>query len=85
MLKDAEKAKELPARMVIGIGTDEEPYGDAELSPQAVKDVQELEAILRKKGMGPTRLKVVIEEGGKHEEAAWSRRLPDDLLFLYGQ
>ena len=85
LLKDAEKAKELPARMVIGIGTDEEPYGDAELSPQAVKDVQELEAILRKKGMGPTRLKVVIEEGGKHEEAAWSRRLPDDLLFLYGQ
>ena len=85
LLKDAEKAKQLPARMVIGIGTDETPYGDSQRSAQVVKDVQELENILRKKGMGPTRLKVVVEEGGKHEEAAWSRRLPDDLLFLYGQ
>jgi predicted alpha/beta superfamily hydrolase len=85
LLKDAEKAKVFPARMVIGIGTDETPYGDSKQSAQVVKDVQELETTLRKKGMGPTRLKVVVEEGGKHEEAAWSRRLPDDLLFLYGQ
>ncbi len=85
LLKDAEKAKVLPARIVIGIGTDEAPNGEAQLSAQVVKDVQELEAILRRKGMGPTRLQVVIDEGGKHEEAAWSRRLPDDLLFLYGQ
>lgn len=85
LLKDAEKAKLLPAKMVIGIGTGEAPYGDSQRSAQVVKDVQELETILRKKGMGPSRLKVVVEEGGKHEEAAWSRRLPDALLFLYGQ
>jgi len=84
-LKDAEKAKLLPARMVIGIGTDEAPYGNSQRSAQVVKDVQDLETILRKKGMGPSRLKVVVEEGAKHEEAAWSRRLPDALLFLYGQ
>ena len=50
-----------------------------------VNQVRDLEAILVKKGMGASRLRVAIEEGGKHEEAAWSRRLPDALLFLYGQ
>jgi predicted alpha/beta superfamily hydrolase len=85
LLKDADKTKLLPAKMVIGIGTDEAPSGDAQLSAQVVKDVQDLETILRKKGMGPSRLKVVVEDGGKHEEAAWSRRLPEALLFLYGQ
>jgi predicted alpha/beta superfamily hydrolase len=84
LLKDAEKAKLLPAKMVIGIGTDEAPSGDSQLNTQVVKDVHELETILRKKGMDATRLKVVVEEGGKHEEAAWSRRLPEALLFLYG-
>ncbi|MGC2110538.1 MAG: alpha/beta hydrolase-fold protein [Candidatus Korobacteraceae bacterium] len=85
LLKEAEKAKPLPQKMVIGIGTAEAPYGDSQRSAGVVKDVQDLEAILRKKGMGPARLKVVVEEGGQHNEAAWSRRLPDDLLFLYGQ
>jgi len=85
LLKDADKAKLLPARMVIGIGGGEVLNDDPQSTAELLKDVHDLEAILRKKGMGPTRLKVVVEEGGKHEEAAWSRRLPDDLLFLYGQ
>jgi hypothetical protein len=29
-------------------------------------------------------LKVVVDDGAQHNEAAWSRRLPDALLFLYG-
>jgi predicted alpha/beta superfamily hydrolase len=85
LLRDAEKAKALPAKMVIGIGGGEVLNDDPQSTAELLKDVHDLEAILRKKGMGPTRLKVVVEEGGKHEEAAWSRRLPDDLLFLYGQ
>lgn len=85
LLKHAEKAKLLPARMVIGIGSGEVLNDDPQSTDELLKDVHDLEAILRKKGMGPTRLKVVVEEGGKQEEAAWSRRLPDDLLFLYGQ
>ena len=46
--------------------------------------VRDLEKILRAKGLGPTRLKVVVEEGANHDEIAWSKRLPDALLFLYG-
>ncbi len=78
LLKDAAKAKQLPAKMYLGIGTAEDPTGDA------VKQVQDLEAILRKKGMNDSHLKVVVEEGGEHNEGAWSRRLPDALEFLYG-
>jgi predicted alpha/beta superfamily hydrolase len=85
LLKDAEKAKVLPARMVLAVGSSEAPYGDDQRSAEVVKDAQDLGAILRKKGMGPARLKVVVEEGAQHNEAAWSKRLPDAMLFLYGQ
>ena len=85
LLKDAEKAPQLPQKMYIGVGTAENPYDDPQRSAQLVKQVRELESILVKKGMGATRLRVAIEEGGQHNEAAWSRRLPDALLFLYGR
>ncbi len=85
MLKDAEQAKLLPQKIYLGVGTNEAPYDDPTRSAEAVKDVQQLESILRKKGIGPTRLKVVVEEGGQHNEAAWSRRLPDAMTFLYGK
>ena len=85
LLKDAQKAKLLPQKIYLGTSTAEAPYNDPQRSPQAVQHVQELEKILRKKGMGATRLKVVVEEGGQHDQAAWSRRLPEALLFLYGR
>jgi predicted alpha/beta superfamily hydrolase len=78
LLKDAAKAKQLPAKMYLAIGTGEDANGEA------VKQVQELETILRKKGMNESRLKVMVEEGAEHNEGAWSRRLPDALVFLYG-
>jgi hypothetical protein len=35
--------------------------------------------------MGPSRLKVMVEDGAEHNEAAWSRRLPEAMVFLYGK
>jgi predicted alpha/beta superfamily hydrolase len=81
LLKDAEKATQLPQRMFLGMGTNETK--DAEYNSQLIKNVEELQAILHKKGMGPDRLRVVIEEGAMHNEGAWSRRLPAALIFLY--
>ncbi len=85
LLKEAQKAKLLPQRMVIGVGTSESLKGDPKQAAERVQNVEELEKILRKKGMTPNRLRVVIEAGGEHNESAWSRRLPDAMLFLYGQ
>ena len=83
LLKDAEKAQELPQKMFLAMGTNETP--DSEYNAQLVADVEELQKVLRKKGMGPDRLKVVVEDGAHHNEAAWSARLPEALLFLYGR
>ncbi len=83
LLKDAQRAKLLPQKMYMAIGTAE--IGDATYDAKAFNDVEELQKILRKKGMTPGRLRVVIDEGGQHDISAWSRRLPDALLFLYGK
>jgi len=82
LLKDAEKATQFPEKMYIGVGSAEE--ADDKASIQDVKDVTDLEKILRDKGLGPNRLKVVVDEGAKHDETAWSKRLQNALLFLYG-
>ncbi len=82
LLKDAEKATQFPQRMYLAIGTAEE--ADEKASAKDVEPVTELEKILRDKGLGPARLKVVVEEGAHHDELAWSKRLQSALLFLYG-
>ncbi len=82
LMKDAEKATQFPEKMYVAIGTAEE--ADEKAGAQGVEEVTELEKILRAKGLGPARLKVVVEEGAKHDEVAWSKRLRSALLFLYG-
>jgi len=82
LLKDAEKAPQFPEKMYVAIGTAED--SDEKASARDVEAVQELEKILRAKGLGSTKLKVVIEEGAQHNEIAWSKRLQRALLFLYG-
>lgn|SRR5208337_3079080 len=82
LLKDVQKATQFPEKIYVGIGTAEE--ADEKASAQTVEEVTDLEKILRDKGMGPTRLKVVVEEGAHHDEIAWSKRLQNALLFLYG-
>jgi predicted alpha/beta superfamily hydrolase len=82
LLTDTEKAKLLPLQIYLGVGTKES--GDAGSDAQIVQQVKDLEAILQKKGLGPARLKMAVEEGAEHNENAWARRLPDALLFFYG-
>ncbi len=82
LLKDIEKARALPQKIYIGVGTSES--SDPKESGEEVQEVRDLEKLLHAKGLGPTRLKVVVQEGAKHNEAAWSSRLPEAMLFLYG-
>ena len=83
LIKDVQSAKLLPRKIYLGMGTKE--GGDPTRSAEMVEQMRDLEAILMKKGFGPTRLRVAIEEGAQDNEAAWSHRLPDALQFLYGQ
>src|SRR5271165_1829058 len=82
LLKNAETATQFPGKIYMAIGTAEE--ADEKASAKGVEDVTALEKILRARGVGPAQLKVVVEEGAKHDEIAWSKRLQNALLFLYG-
>ena len=43
-----------------------------------------LERILRAAGLGARRLRVTVEEGASHSEAAWAGRFAQALEFLFG-
>jgi predicted alpha/beta superfamily hydrolase len=82
LLRQAKQAERWPARVYLGVGTAE--TSRAEWNEETVANVRRLEEILRADGLGPRRLKVVVDEGATHSEQAWARRLPDALRFLFG-
>jgi enterochelin esterase-like enzyme len=66
-----------PERIVLGIGTGEGRGG----GPSGA--FQTLVELLHAAGLGDDRLKVVVQEGGRHNEESWAARLPDALAFLF--
>jgi predicted alpha/beta superfamily hydrolase len=81
ILEECRSVRDWPYRVHLGMGTRE--VGNAAKDEKAVNDVRELENILRSAKLGQARLKVVIEEGAAHTEAAWGARFPGALEFLY--
>ncbi|MEI8095988.1 MAG: alpha/beta hydrolase-fold protein [Spirochaetales bacterium] len=72
-------------RVYLDVGTMEGSRQNNEEERQAyVNDTKRIGALLSSGGLGPDRLKVVLDEGGTHNEAAWSRRLPAALKWLAG-
>jgi predicted alpha/beta superfamily hydrolase len=82
VLRRARAARRWPSRVYLGVGTAE--THDAAWNDETVRNVRKLEDILRRAGLGPRRLKVVVEEGATHSEGAWAARLPSALEFLFG-
>ena len=82
MIKHSRMVKQWPERIFLATGTAEAGREDRDRS--VVDDVRELAGIFRRAGLDDRRLKLVIEEGGTHQESAWARRFPDALLFLFG-
>ena len=83
MLRRARSAERWPGRVYLGVGTAETSRAD--WNEETVIDVMRLERILREAGLGPRRLKMVIEQGATHSEWAWAARLPVALSFLFGR
>lgn len=77
LVKDVQHAKLLPHNIYIGVGSKE--------SGDAVKGAQDLQSALQKKGMSAAHLKLVVQQGGEANEEAWASRLPEALVFLYGE
>ncbi len=83
ILEECRKFRDWPYRIYLGMGTRE--VGNATKDEKTVNDVRELERILQVTGLGKARLKVWIEEGAAHNEAAWAARFPEALEFLFGE
>jgi predicted alpha/beta superfamily hydrolase len=82
VLEECRKFRDWPYRIYLGMGTHE--VGDPAKDERVVKDVHELESILQAARLGKARLKVVVEEGGLHNEATWGARFAQALTFLFG-
>jgi predicted alpha/beta superfamily hydrolase len=70
-----------PERIFLAIGTKE--AGREDKNRQAVRDVRELEKIIRNAGLDDGRLRVKIDEGAVHHEQEWAKRFPETLEFLF--
>ncbi len=83
LLRKARSATHWPSRIYLGVGTRETSRAD--WNEETVTNVRKLEAILRDRGFGPRRLKVIVEEGATHSEHAWAGRFGDAIAFLFGE
>lgn len=83
LLNDSRRFRVWPERIFVGVGTRES--GRPDQDTQIVDDVHRLERILQRSGLGPERLRVVVENGASHSEGAWAQRFPGALEFLFGK
>jgi len=82
LIRASRHVKRWPERIFLATGTSE--VGRKDRDQSVVDDVREMAAILRRAELNEKRLRLVIEEGGTHHEAAWARRFPEALAFLFG-
>jgi predicted alpha/beta superfamily hydrolase len=78
LLERARTFTQWPERIDIGIGSEE---GRGRRGPSDA--IQTLLQILKNNGLDDTRVRFVMQEGGRHNEASWAARLPDALAFLF--
>ena len=78
MLERARSFTDWPERIDIGIGSEE---GQGRRGPSDA--LETFVDTLRHAGLGDDRLRFVVQEGGRHNEASWAARFPDALAFLF--
>jgi len=77
MLERARTTTAWPERIDVGIGTLEGRGGRGSSAVQTLAD------ILKSAGLTDARLRVVVQDGAGHNEAAWASRFPDAIAFLF--
>jgi enterochelin esterase-like enzyme len=86
MLERAKTFHQWPQRIDIGIGS-EEGGGRAGSAGRGRGNqaIDTLTAMLNADGLGDDRVRVVVQEGGRHNEASWAARFPAAIEFLFGK
>jgi predicted alpha/beta superfamily hydrolase len=83
LLARSSDVKRWPGRIYLGVGTSE--TRNPERNRETVANVLQLGSILGEAGLRARRLRVVVEEGATHSEAAWAGRFPQAIEFLFGK
>jgi len=81
-IKESREVRIWPERIFLGVGTAEAASPTS--SRTVVDDVRELAAVIRRAVLSEKRLRLVIQDGATHNEAAWAERFPEALQFLFG-
>ncbi len=87
ILRTVAAARWLPAKVYIGVGTNED---NASVCPatgtqEEVDDVMKLKEALDQAGLSDPRLDVVVQKCGTHTPLSWGDRFSAAMQFLYGQ
>jgi predicted alpha/beta superfamily hydrolase len=82
LVRDTQPLTALPFRVFVGFGGKEAE--DPVVSDKLISFVHQLDANLRAAGYDDSNLRVVIDPEARHTEAAWEKRLPGALTFLFG-
>jgi enterochelin esterase-like enzyme len=84
LLRDTEHLVLAGKRVAVGVGTMEGGKSvDPSLNKLGVEIVGALVANLKSAYL-PPEVRFTVDEGASHEASAWVRRIPDDLIFLFG-
>jgi enterochelin esterase-like enzyme len=83
MIRESRNVSRWPQRIYLATGTNE--AGREDKNRSMVDDVRELAGIFQRAGLNDSRLRIVIDEGASHNEAAWAKRFPEALSFLFGR
>lgn len=77
--------KSWPRKVYLGMGgseTGSDPK-NADRNKQYVTAIRDLEKTLDKAGLGADRKLLIVDDAAEHNEAAWSKRFPQALSFLF--
>lgn len=82
LVRDTASLVARPKRVFFGFGGKE--ADDPIANERMVALIRQVQANFAAAGYDETRLRVVIDPDARHTEAAWAKRLPGALTFLYG-
>jgi len=82
LVRDTSPLAAMPKKVFVAFGGKE--ASDPVISQKMIGFVRQVESNFHAAGYDETNFRVVIEPEAEHTEAAWEKRLPDALTFLFG-
>lgn len=83
LVRDTSPLIAMPEKVFMAFGGKE--AGDPAVSERLIDLVRRVETNFRAAGYDETNFRVVVEPEAMHTEAAWEKRLPGALAFLFGE